>query len=1837
MANWRSKSKRWAMQWLILCLIVPVFAGAGGGPKHAAAAAVNLFENAGFEQQAGGLPVGWGNSGNANFGISNDIKYAGDSSIYFEYPNSGDTQSWNYYWRYGSNIPIDDSKEYELSVWVKADDPNMAGRPAVNLDYYGDNGWMTSRMTVQTDITGEWQKLVFRFEILPGMRQVTPYLLITGGTGKAYFDDVSLVQLNAGDPDTTEGTYHVWTASSISNLKRDAAPLASTSIHLEMARREYQSGQVLLTAEDGIVNITNAEVSDLTSGNGTIAASQIEKFVQHYVETTSKSNGAYEPGWYPDALIPYSPYMALHGSIQVQSGNNQAIWFTVKTDENTPAGLYTGTISITANGTVQQVPISVKVRDFALPVENHAQTAFAVWGGWNLSYGYPGLVEDSSEYWQVMRNYYEFLLNYHVTPTYLPIPSDDYDNYADMAAPYVNDPRVSAFNIPYTIGDFDKGPNGEDSRAEKLVQSLKDKGLFDKAYYYLGGEIDEPGPEKYPLVNLRSQQIADIDPDLRHIVTVGLHPDLSDDVNTFAPLYRDFESEEYLEQVENFQANGGNMWWYGCVIPTHPYPTYHIDDDLISARLIPWMQRSYGIEGNLYWLSNLYAKWNGASYVARDIWNDPLAFHGANGDGFLMYPGHKYGMNSPIATLRLQAIRDGNQDFEYLWLLEERIKQAAQQLGVEVSAKELIQPYYDRLFTNVKAFTKNPQDLQQVRSEISDFIEELALNPQALVLFRDMPNQQSQKEVVVYTEKGTVVLIDNVSVPAESIPGNNVSDQYRYVMDFNLGMNELSIELTKGGIERTLTKRVWLKSRGLEPIMLKKVIHNFQDEGSISGITAEDGVTILGVTEEHATGDGKALQVTIPANNQQERYPGIRIPVNETLKDLSWAQTIEVDIFNADSTDRFMYIKLFDSMGASSDHLLGTLRPGSNHFSFDVSLLKNNKSQISSILFWTWQGEQAADFYFSDLHLLGVDTEAMKQYDLPFSQALPYADGKLQEQIWDTRAPLTYRSGTTDIQSSASFSYNDEYLFAAVEVEDQHIVNAGAANPWDDDSVEIYVDGTGKRGHYDDHTVRYVFRVNDDEVHVYRQTPKAEERVIYGYSTTADGYSIEVAIPWSSLGISPIEDNIIGITAHVNDKNVNDANAPAAGKLSLTTSSSQDPETSEAWLPKRFAKEKKIYRLEGAHDTEIEIDGEINEAVWKTNWNIGYQAFGQLLDSNNGGRLGLLWSPDYLYAAFDVADSYIRSTTTNPVWADSSVELFVDSNFVQGTRDSGTHQYTIRVDDPVTYYNGAANASLTQGIIQQSTRTADGYQVEMAIPWTTIGITAEAGKRIGATAHINLVLPLNPNGVALSLADNGLSDGLTTVNYVAFELKALPTVNSYMVSFETNDGTSLTDQTVTHGSKATKPADPTKVNYTFSGWYTDETYVTAFDFEAPITGHVTAYAKWTANSVEPSEPSTGSGNTGGTPENGGSTIEYVLKLQDIVSQQPQITLGAGQERAVISIELLKQLLAQHKPLTIIGQGDAQLTLSPEWVDEMLRSDEAADSDMLTLELKAATKKEGQSLVSLAANKQNADLLLQDQVWSVSVTWKQSANEQAVRPFSTPLTLTWPFSGETANLHLYRIEANGELVYLKGELSEGRITVHLLEEGRIAGLLFVKKFDDLSKFQWAHDAIQELAARQIVKGSSVTAFTPAGEITRAEFAAMLARALGLAESGSGMFADVSSGAWFAGAVNAAAQAGLIEGQGVGNFAPHASITREEMAVMLKRAMEWQSKQALQSSMSHSYSDDAQISPWAQEATQALAERGIMVGRGNNQFAPKAFVNRAEAAQAMYNYLKNVERM
>ena len=156
---------------------------------------------------------------------------------------------------------------------------------------------------------------------------------------------------------------------------------------------------------------------------------------------------------------------------------------------------------------------------------------------------------------------------------------------------------------------------------------------------------------------------------------------------------------------------------------------------------------------------------------------------------------------------------------------------------------------------------------------------------------------------------------------------------------------------------------------------------------------------------------------------------------------------------------------------------------------------------------------------------------------------------------------------------------------------------------------------------------------------------------------------------------------------------------------------------------------------------------------------------------------------------------------------------------------------------------------------------------------------------------------------------------------------------------------------------------------------------------------------------------------------------------------------------------------------------------------------------------------------------------------------------------------------------------------------------------------------------------------IVSGVSQSSFEPDRSITRAEFSAIIVRALGLAPGkGATEFTDVSSSAWYAGYVETAYAYGLITGYDAETFGPDDCITREQAMTMIARAMKITELSAELTADINTFNDASEISSYAQEGVTACVSAGVVNGRDKNTIAPKAEITRAEIAVIVQRLLK-----
>jgi hypothetical protein len=185
----------------------------------------------------------------------------------------------------------------------------------------------------------------------------------------------------------------------------------------------------------------------------------------------------------------------------------------------------------------------------------------------------------------------------------------------------------------------------------------------------------------------------------------------------------------------------------------------------------------------------------------------------------------------------------------------------------------------------------------------------------------------------------------------------------------------------------------------------------------------------------------------------------------------------------------------------------------------------------------------------------------------------------------------------------------------------------------------------------------------------------------------------------------------------------------------------------------------------------------------------------------------------------------------------------------------------------------------------------------------------------------------------------------------------------------------------------------------------------------------------------------------------------------------------------------------------------------------------------------------------------------------------------------------------------------------------------------------KTFADVQG-HWAQREIEIMAARQIVDGMTETEFAPEVPVTRAQFTALLTRALGLdasATSGAGgavTFDDVPENAWYRSSVGAAYRAGIVGGVSDREFAPDEQITREQMAVMLVGAYNRLTGKTLLDSVTTQevkFGDEGAVSAWARESVRLAASLRLMDGSDDGAFHPQQSATRAQAAAVIYRLL------
>ncbi|GAA0336724.1 hypothetical protein GCM10008967_28820 [Bacillus carboniphilus] len=265
------------------------------------------------------------------------------------------------------------------------------------------------------------------------------------------------------------------------------------------------------------------------------------------------------------------------------------------------------------------------------------------------------------------------------------------------------------------------------------------------------------------------------------------------------------------------------------------------------------------------------------------------------------------------------------------------------------------------------------------------------------------------------------------------------------------------------------------------------------------------------------------------------------------------------------------------------------------------------------------------------------------------------------------------------------------------------------------------------------------------------------------------------------------------------------------------------------------------------------------------------------------------------------------------------------------------------------------------------------------------------------------------------------------------------------------------------------------------------------------------------------------------------------------------------------------------------------------------------------------------------------------------TWNYR-NQEVVELFNldgSAFDLDKTYTVVTNNFMYYR-DKYGILEFTDGEPEVGKVDAdatvdyikHLSEngafeyesEGRISEVYITPGFKDVP--ERATEFVTFLYNEGIVSGVNETTFDSYREVTRAEFAAMLSRGLGLYAEEKAPFTDISGlNSDMQWDISAAYEAGIVFGETDDTFAPSKSITRDQMAVMLMRAYEYVTEEEYVAEAEAPFKDLDNVNADFQAAIDAAYELGFVVGFDEDTFAPKAATKRIDSASVIASFLRN----
>lgn len=525
--------------------------------------------------------------------------------------------------------------------------------------------------------------------------------------------------------------YRVAVVSPLEKVFRndDFAPQGPQDVELSAAANEYESAQLVVEAPWRAVTIRRVSISDLKGpGGAAIPGSAVTWRRVDYITTTVKPPYRTPRGLgsYPDPLMPA-------GAFTVGRGSRTPIWITLKIPKQCAPGKYSGTISVVVEGhEPTALPLTLTVWNFALTDQTHLRTLTWLNGGTLRAwYGLDRSPEGNRKTAEALGNYEDALLAHRLGPggsvaDDLHADADGHFDFApiDARLQRLIDRGMNAF-IMGTAPNLRREKKTEytpqfiaqlTAKLKAYGEHLRQKGWLDMAYVYV---YDEAPKSAWPEVKKIDEAIHSAAPKARILQCLN-EPEGVRELTGYADVFDVYVAQYHKAGVAQSQKKGAEVWLALCCYPMQD-PNFFIEYPLIDVRVTPWICWKYKAVGFEYWSATAWGanahnpagKWPKVPWIAN-------AFGKYNGDGYLLYPGEDL---RPYSSIRFETLRDGLEDYEYLWTLRKLLQQADEQklTGPDVEAARALLGL-DNIIKDTGSFTPETEPYLVHRKKIAEAI-----------------------------------------------------------------------------------------------------------------------------------------------------------------------------------------------------------------------------------------------------------------------------------------------------------------------------------------------------------------------------------------------------------------------------------------------------------------------------------------------------------------------------------------------------------------------------------------------------------------------------------------------------------------------------------------------------------------------------------------------------------------------------------------------------------------------------------------------------------------------------------------------------------------------------------------------------------------------------------------------------------------------------------------------------------------------------------------------------------------------------------------------------------